>query len=67
MFTFIQDNQKWKAVNKNKMDNPTFADEEDIPMVHQDDDYDDYNTSGTGRVERLFKVPDTADATSNLR
>ena len=67
MFTVIQDNQKWKAVNKNKMDNPAFADEEDIPMVHEDDDYDDYNTSGTGRVERLFTVPNTADATSNLR
>ena len=26
------------------MDNPRFLDEEDIPMVHKDDDYDDYNT-----------------------
>ena len=32
------------------MDNPTFIDEEDIPMVHQDKDYDDYRTPGTSKV-----------------
>ena len=26
---------------KIKMDNPIFADEETIPMIHQDEDYDD--------------------------
>ena len=31
------------VVTKNKMDNPRFIDEEDIPLV-QDEDYDDYNT-----------------------
>ena len=42
-FTFVQDNQKWKVVTKNKMDNPIFVDEETIPMVHQDhgEGYDD--------------------------
>ena len=42
-FTFVQDNQKWKVVTKNKMNNPIFVDEETIPMVHQDDGegYDD--------------------------
>ena len=50
------------------MDNPTFVDEEDIPMVHQDDDYDDYNVLDTGRVdETSFTVPDTTEATSVLR
>ena len=51
------------------MDNPTFVDEEDIPMVHQDDDdYDDYNTPNTSRGdETSFTVPDTTEATSTLR
>ena len=50
------------------MDNPTFVEEEDIPMVHQDGDYDDYNTSDTGKVdERSFTVLDTAEVTSTLR
>ena len=47
------------------MDNPGF--EEDIPMVHQDDDYDDY-TLDTGRVdETSFTVPVTTEATSTIR
>ena len=50
------------------MDNPTFFDEEDIPMVHKDDDYDDYNTPSTSRVdETSFAVPDATEATSTLR
>ena len=52
------------------MVNPTFVDEEDIPMVHQDEeDYDDYNTPNTGRIddETSFTVPDTTEATSTLR
>ena len=39
-------NEKWSL--KIKTANPGF--EEDIPMVHQDDDYDDY-TSDTDRVD----------------
>ena len=50
------------------MDNPTLVDEEDISMVHQDDDYGDYNTPNTSRVdETSFTVPDTTEATSTLR
>ena len=49
------------------MDNPIFVDEEDIPLVHQYDDYDDYETSNTSRIETSFMVPDTTEATSNLR
>ena len=50
------------------MDNLTLADEEDIPMVHQDEDYDDYRTPDTSRVdETSFTVPDATEATSTLR
>ena len=51
------------------MDNPVFVNEEDIPMVHEDEeDYDDYNTPDTSRVdETSFTVPDAAEATSTLR
>ena len=53
---------------KNKLDNPTFADEEDIPLAHQDEDYDDYNTPNTSRVdETSFTVPDTTQVTSTLQ
>ena len=48
------------------MDNPVFVDEEDIPLVHKDDDYDDYETPNTSRIETLFTVPDTTEATSTL-
>ena len=37
--TFVQGNLKWKAVTKNKMDNPRFIDEENISIV-PDEDYD---------------------------
>ena len=52
------------------MDNPTFIDEEDIPMVHQDEeDYDDnYSTPDTSRVETSFIELDTQEkATLTLR
>ena len=51
------------------MDNPTFVNEEDIPMVHQDDDdYDDYNIPDTSTVdETSFTVPDATEPTSTLR
>ena len=53
--------------HKNKMDNPMFLDEEDIPMVNQDVDCDGYNTPNTIRIyETLFTVPDTMEATSTL-
>ena len=50
------------------MDNPRFIDEEDIPLIHQDDDYDDYNTPNTSRIdETSFTEPDTTEATSTLQ
>ena len=50
------------------MDNPTFVDEENIPIV-QDEDYDDYKTSDTSRIDggTQFIEPDTTEATSILR
>ena len=48
---------------KDKMDNPRFVDEETIPLV-QDEDYDDYNTPDTRRVdEKSFIEPDATEAT----
>ena len=48
------------------MDNPRFVDEGDIPLF--DDDYDDYNTPNTSRMDGTsFTVPDTTEATSTLR
>ena len=44
------------------MDNLTLADEEDIPMVHQDEDCDDYRTPNTSRVDET-----STEATSTLR
>ena len=56
---------KW---SQNKMDNPRFIDEEDIPLINQDEDYDDYKTPDTSRVdETSFTVPDTTEAASTLR
>ena len=47
------------------MDNLTFIDDEDIPVVHQDEGYDDYKTPDTSREnETSFTVPDTTEATS---
>ena len=37
------------------MDNPMFVDEEDIPMVYQDeedDDYDNYNTPNSSKIDK---------------
>ena len=49
------------------MDNPVFLDEENIPLV-QDEDYGDYRTPDTSRIdETSFTVPDTEEATSALR
>ena len=50
------------------MDSPPFVDEENIPMVHQDEDYDDYRTPDTSRVDEIsFIGPDTTEATSTLQ
>ena len=62
IFKFGQCNQIWKVDTINKMDNPRFADEETIPLV-QSEDYDDYNTTDTSRVDER----DTTDATSILQ
>ena len=49
------------------MDNPRFVDEEATPLV-QDEDYDDYNTSDTSRVdETSFTEYDATEATSILQ
>ena len=49
------------------MDKPVFVDKENILLV-QDEDYDDYRTPDTSRVdETSFTVPDTTEATSTLR
>ena len=57
-----------KSGTKNKMDNLIFVDEETIPMVHQDEDYDDYNTPNTSRIDKTpFTEPDTTEATSTLQ
>ena len=50
------------------MDNPVFVDEKTISMVHQDDDYDDYNTPNTSRIdETSFTEPDTTKTTPSLQ
>ena len=52
---------------KNKIDNHGFVDEETIPLV-QDEDYDDYNTPDTIRVDNTsFAKPDTTEVTSTLQ
>ena len=44
-----------------------FVDEEAIPVVHQDDDYNDYNTLNRSRVdETSFTELDTTEATLTL-
>ena len=49
------------------MNNPLFVDEENIQLV-QDEDYDDYRTLDTYRVdETSFTAPGTTEATSTLR
>ena len=53
------------------MDNITFVDEEDIPMIHQDeedDDYGNYRTPETSRIETSFIEPtDATEVTSTPR
>ena len=47
------------------MDNPSFVDEETIPLV--DEDYDNYGTPNTRRVEDIIHRTATTEATSTLR
>ena len=53
------------------MDNPVFVNEEDIPMVHQDEEDDDYNNCNPPNASKIdetsFTVPDATEATSTLR
>ena len=46
-----------------------FSYEEDIPMIHQDEeDYDErYDTPNASRIETSFIEPDTTESTSTLR
>ena len=49
------------------MDNPRFVDEETIPLI-QDEDYDNYNTPNTSRIdETSFTEPDATKTTSTLQ
>ena len=49
------------------MENPAFADEEDIQLINQDVD-DDCRTPNTSRIdETSLMVPGTTEATSTLR
>ena len=48
------------------MDNPRFVDEETIPLV-QEEDYNDYITPNTGRIdETSFTESGATEATSTL-
>ena len=49
------------------MENRTFLNEEEIPLINQDEDYDDYKTPDTSRVETSFIDPDTTEVTSTLQ
>ena len=49
------------------MDNLAFVDEENVPMVHQDEeDFDDYNTPDTSRIETSFMEPDAQEKANQL-
>ena len=50
------------------MDNPAFVYQKDFPLVHQDEDYDDYGIPDTSRIdETSFIEPDATKATSTLK
>ena len=49
------------------MDNPRFVNEEEMPLV-QDENYDNYGTPNRSRVdETSFTEPDATETTSTLR
>ena len=59
-------NIKWSF----KIENPTFIDEEDIPLINQDEDYVNYRTPDTtpSRIdEKSFTVPDASEVTTTFR
>ena len=67
-YVCFKPNQKWKVVTKNKMENIGFN-EENLSLV-QDEDYDDYRTPDTSRIDAetsLTIPPDTTGVTSTLR
>ena len=50
------------------MDSSAFVNDEDVPVVNQHEDYDDYNKLNTSRIdETSFTVPDATEATSTLQ
>ena len=50
------------------MDNLAFVDEENIPMVHDEEDYDErYDTPNASRVDETSFIEDTTELTSTLR
>ena len=64
IFMFVKAHEKYKWSLIIKMDNPMFLDQETIPMFHQDEGYDDYNTPNTSRVDEIsFMEPATTEAT----
>ena len=54
-------------VTKNKIDKPTFINKEDIPLINQDEDYDDYSAPPNRVDETAFMVLDASQATSTLQ
>ena len=66
---FLQALEKYHLVVKNKknMDNQMFVDEETIPMVDQDKDYDDYNTLNTSKIDETSFMEPATEATSTLQ
>ena len=68
MLLFLRTTRNEKVVTKNKMDNPRFFDEETILLVHQNEDFDNYNILNIGRIdETSFTEPDATKATSTLQ
>ena len=64
LFSF--DSCEFYITTKNKIDNLTFIDEEEIPLIQHDED--DYRTPDTSRInEASYMVPDATEATSTLR
>ena len=49
------------------MDNPRFVDDENIPLVHDEDDYEDYNTPNTSRVDKTSFITTEKEPTSTLQ
>ena len=49
------------------MDNPTFVDDEDIPLINED--YNNFRLPDTSRIDKtsFIRQPDTTEVTSTLR